>query len=107
MNDHREMRLTSDPQVERWPVHPDLFVVSYELEGPRPLTRGEFEQSVTDLAREMGIQNVTVWPGKVILYGVRQGQEAAVHQAVVEAIRAENQRRRRSEEESDRARPER
>jgi hypothetical protein len=95
--------IAGEPQVERWPINPDRFVVTYTLTGS---WTPPFVASIKALENTV-VESVSFSAREIQLYGVRQGQEAAVHGLVVEAIKDENDRVAQAEAEAERARPER
>jgi hypothetical protein len=104
MSDDADIRFADDPQVERWPAQPDRLIVKYPLAGPHGSQ--VFTRQLRERTQALGIEEITYSSVLLILYGVRKGQEAAVHGAVVETIEEENQRSARARKESERMRPE-
>jgi hypothetical protein len=100
-----DIELIGDPEVERWPARPDLFIVTYPITGPRGYK--DFEDQVRQRLGALGVKTVSYFPDSLKLYGVQKGREAAIHAALVELVTDENLRRERERDEEARVRPER
>jgi hypothetical protein len=93
--DEDEIRLASEPKIERWG---DAYALTFELEGAMP-----FEDLVRPL--ELRDNRARLFDSTVVIHGVWAGGGTEAVEAVKDSIAEVNEQRRKRRAQAERERP--